>query len=379
MSAATDVGRAPGMPAPRTGAPRRPAREPSPGRRRPATQRRSRTGEAAQVVLCVAAVAGYFAVRSLTEGRTDAAYRNAERVLHLERAIGLPQEAVLQQAVVQFRTVTRLLDHFYVFGHWPVIVVVLSWLLVRHRGVFRRVRNTMFVSGLAGVVVFATFPVAPPRLLPTGFVDTIAGGSPAYRVLQPAAFTNQFAAMPSLHVGWNLVVGLALWAAGRALWQRLLAVAMPVLMAVAVVLTANHYLLDVVVGVVLAGGSWLLVGRARSQRLHAVVTRIAGRSPSSVSDSTPAWSSISTAQTAVIASMKTASTTGPAAVSPASTAAAPTASAAAPRRTSTVLRGSAGGRRRALRKASVPSSSPTPAMPRASRTSGTLPSSRKPA
>jgi membrane-associated phospholipid phosphatase len=217
-----------------------------------------RLGEAMQVLVCVAAVAAYFAVRSLTEGRAEVAFRNAARVLEWERALGIDHERVLQDLVVGLGLVTRLLDWIYIYGHWPVIAVVLSWLLARHRDVFRRTRNTMLLSGSIGIVVFATFPVAPPRLL-TGLVDTVAESSPAYRLLQPAIFTNQYAAMPSLHVGWDLVMGLAVWTAGRRLWLRIAAVAMPAAMTAAVVLTANHYLLDVVAGVALAGGAWLIV------------------------------------------------------------------------------------------------------------------------
>jgi membrane-associated phospholipid phosphatase len=233
-----------------------------------------------QVGVCAVGVAAYFAVRSLTEGRPEAAFRNAARLQAWEGALGLPHELVLQQAVLESEALTRLLGWVYVFGHWPVIAVVLSWLLARHRDVFRRARDAMLASGLAGVGVFATFPVAPPRLLDAGLVDTVAGSTSAYRVLQPAVFTNQYAAMPSLHVGWNLLVGLAVWVAGRRLWLRVLAVAMPLVMAVAVVLTANHYLVDVVAGVLLAGGAWLLGTATRTSQ-----SQMRAAAPSSASPS----------------------------------------------------------------------------------------------
>jgi hypothetical protein len=217
-----------------------------------------RFGTVTQVLLCVTAVAAYFSVRSLTEGRAAAAFRNAALVMEWERALGIDQERVLQDAVVGLELVSLLLDWVYIYGHWPVIAVVLSWLLARHRDVFHRTRNTMLLSGSIGIVVFATFPVAPPRLL-TGLVDTVAESSPAYRLLQPAVFTNQYAAMPSLHVGWDLLMGLAVWTAGRRLWLRIAAVAMPAAMTAAVVLTANHFILDAAAGIALTGGAWLLL------------------------------------------------------------------------------------------------------------------------
>jgi membrane-associated phospholipid phosphatase len=220
-----------------------------------------RVKDLGQVALCVAAVALYFGIRSLTEGKPEAAIRNAGRVLEVERTLSLDHEQVLQQAVIGSRALTLAFDRIYIYGHWPVIAVALVWLLARHRETFRRLRDAMFLSGLAGMVVFATFPVAPPRLAMLGLVDTIVGNSPAYRVLQPPAFTNQYAAMPSLHVGWNLLVGLAVWAATRRLWLRLLGLAMPAAMTVAVVLTANHYLLDVVAGAALASCAWLACRR----------------------------------------------------------------------------------------------------------------------
>jgi membrane-associated phospholipid phosphatase len=212
-----------------------------------------------QVALFATAVGVYFGVRGLTEGQWDVALGNAAQVVDLERTLHLNHEQVLQQAVIGNHAVTRVLNWIYIFGHWPVIITVMTWLLLRHRAVFRRARDAMFASGLVGMVVFATFPVAPPRL--DGLVDTVTNYSSAYRVLQPPVFTNQYAAMPSLHVGWDLVIGLSVWTAASRLWVRIAGLAMPVLMTLAVVLTANHYLLDTLAGAALAGGAWLVLGR----------------------------------------------------------------------------------------------------------------------
>jgi membrane-associated phospholipid phosphatase len=117
------------------------------------------------------------------------------------------------------------------------------------------VRNALLISGAIGLVIFATFPVAPPRLTDLAVVDTVTLHSNAYRVLQPPAFVNQYAAMPSLHFGWDLLIGLALIRTATSRPMRLLGWIMPVLMAVAVILTANHYILDV-----FAGGAVALTG-----------------------------------------------------------------------------------------------------------------------
>ena len=74
-------------------------------------------------------------------------------------------------------------------------------------------RNTIFVSGAIGFLFFALLPVAPPRLADSSLMDTVTLHSDAYRALQPPGLTNQYAAFPSLHFGWNLVVGIAVWGA----------------------------------------------------------------------------------------------------------------------------------------------------------------------
>jgi membrane-associated phospholipid phosphatase len=109
-------------------------------------------------------------------------------------------------------------------------------------------RNAMFLSGAIGFAFFALLPVAPPRLADPSLMDTVTLHSEAYRALQPPGLTNQYAAFPSLHFGWNVLVGVAVWGATRNVPLRLLSVVGPAAMAAAVVLTANHYVLDLVGG-----------------------------------------------------------------------------------------------------------------------------------
>ena len=109
-------------------------------------------------------------------------------------------------------------------------------------------RNAIFLSGAIGFLFFALFPVAPPRLVDPGLVDTVTLHSDAYRALQPPGLTNQYAAFRGLHFGWNLLVGIVLWGTTTRVLVRAFAVVSPVAMAAAVIVTANHYLLDVVGG-----------------------------------------------------------------------------------------------------------------------------------
>ncbi|GAB3262728.1 hypothetical protein GCM10027448_37090 [Nocardioides dilutus] len=203
---------------------------------------------AQQAVLLAAAMATYFMVRSLTAGSATVAEGNADLLVELERSLGVFVERDVQRWMLDVDGAATVLNAIYIWGHWPVIAAVLGWLAWRRRDAFVVYRNALLVSGLVGMVIVATFPVAPPRLMDFGFLDTVTMHSEAYRVLQPPSFTNQYAAMPSFHVGWDLLMGIALVREGGRASLRVVGTALPLLMLIAVVGTGNHYLVDAVVG-----------------------------------------------------------------------------------------------------------------------------------
>jgi len=217
---------------------------------------------AREVLIAVTAYLVYFGVRGATEGDVHVARDHAAMVQHLEQSLRVFVEPTLQQAVLRFEWAVDLSNWVYVFGHWPVIAVVFVWLYRTRPQQYRELRTAFLISGAIGLVIFALFPVAPPRLAEMGLVDTVSERSSAYRVLQPPQLTNQFAAVPSLHVGWNLLIGIALVTASSRRLVRTLGVLSPVVMVAAVVLTANHYLFDAV-----AGASLALLGLALSRAL----------------------------------------------------------------------------------------------------------------
>ncbi len=221
-----------------------------------------------QVAVVLLGVFVYFRVRGLTEGSVGRAHEHAHEIVRWEQAIGIDHEADLQQLVTASDRLATFANWVYIWGHWPVIIVTMVWLVLSHRLVFARLRDAMIVSGALGMVVFASYPVAPPRLADLGLVDTVSERSEAYRILQPPAFVNQYAAMPSLHAGWDLLVGMAVFSAASCVALKVVGVVMPTLMALAVIATANHYVLDVVAGVALvlvghAVALWLERRRAR--------------------------------------------------------------------------------------------------------------------
>jgi hypothetical protein len=205
----------------------------------------------------------YFGVRGLTHASTDTAVRHAHDIVSFEKGLGFYIEPSMQDLVDDAHWLTTIMNWVYIWGHWPVIALTLLWLVLDHPAGYRVTRNGMLISGAVGLVVFALFPVAPPRLADLGLIDTVTHYSSAYRVLQPHAFVNQYAAMPSLHVGWDLLIGIALFTYSQHQAIRLVGVVLPVLMALSVLATANHYLADVVVGIAL-----VLASRAAAERLE---------------------------------------------------------------------------------------------------------------
>lgn len=210
----------------------------------------------------------YFRVRGLTAGSVVDAEAHAHDIVALEQRLGINVEDRMQRIVNHSEIVRTVANWVYIWGHWPVIIATMIWLAARHRDSFRRLRDAMMISGAVGMVIFATSPVAPPRLANLGLVDTITEGSNSYRLLQPPAFVNQYAAMPSLHSGWDLLVGISIVTAASSLVLRIIGFTLPVLMAAAVVLTANHYILDVVAGISLVLVAHGIALAFERRRLH---------------------------------------------------------------------------------------------------------------
>jgi hypothetical protein len=196
------------------------------------------------------------------------AWHNAERVIRVERDLGLFHEQQIQQWFLHWPWMVRTFDVYYGSLHFVVPVVVLVLLFKRWPEDYRKWRNVLAATTGLALIGFALFPLMPPRLLCDcaygagsgvhyGFVDTMAryGGLWAFDSGGMKEVSNQYAAMPSLHVAWATWCTLALLPHLRRPWSRALAIAYPFATVLAVVVTANHYLLDAVGGLItLAGG-----------------------------------------------------------------------------------------------------------------------------
>jgi hypothetical protein len=215
--------------------------------------------EITEAGLIAAAFFIYFGVRGLVVERIPEAEANAADLIALERWLGIYWEARLQELIVVDDWIQRLANGIYLYGHGPVIAVTAVLLYLRQRRVYLLTRNTILLSGAIGLVIYYAYPVAPPRLVPgSDFIDTVLQEYHVRRVLMPGFLTNEYAAVPSLHFGWNLVMGVAIWYAFPNLPARAFAVVMPALMLLAIVVTANHFILDAVAGIVVIVAGALL-------------------------------------------------------------------------------------------------------------------------
>jgi hypothetical protein len=218
----------------------------------------------AELLLVVGLFLAYKMGRLLVDGRVGQAYQNAELVWRTERALWLPDEVGLQHLLLTSDAVIRSANVYYAVVHFPATVAFLLFMYVFRPAHYLRFRRILAWLTAAGLVMHLAFPLAPPRMLAgIGMVDTGAKFGPSvYGPPQTDTLSNQYAAMPSLHVGWALVVACGLIVATSGRW-RWLWLAHPVITTVVVVGTANHYWLDGVIAAILVGALMLAVGRVR--------------------------------------------------------------------------------------------------------------------
>ncbi|NNN29503.1 inositol phosphorylceramide synthase [Streptomyces sp. S3(2020)] len=203
-------------------------------------------------------VAGLFLVyklgRQLATGHTGEAFRNARRVWDLERAVHLPGEGDIQNLLLHGDSLVHLANTYYATVHFPATLAFLVWMYLRRPAHYVWARRVLATLTSAALVLPFVFPLAPPRMLAaTGLVDTAhVYGPSVYGPPSSDHLSNQFAAMPSLHFGWALMVAVGLIVATRSRW-RWLWLLHPLVTLVVIVGTANHYWLDAIVAAAMLG------------------------------------------------------------------------------------------------------------------------------
>ena len=220
-----------------------------------------------ELPLILLVYASYSAGRLLARGDVSSAVDHGVSILRIEKALHLNAEHPLNRLFTREAWLGVPADFWYASLHYLVTPAILIWLF-RSRAVrYRAARTWLMTSTFIGLLGFTLLPTCPPRLLSVGhgFVDTMAqysdygwwgGEASAPRGL--GGMTNQYAAMPSLHVGWALWCGVMLWRHGRTPVAKVAGIAYPLLTTIVVMGTANHYFLDAVAGAAVMGVGLLL-------------------------------------------------------------------------------------------------------------------------
>ncbi len=218
---------------------------------------------AAETALVLALYALWRVAGTVSVWNVDGALDRGRAIWDLEQAIHLPSELRLQQVFLEHPLWIQAANGYYAVAHVPAIIALLLWAFIRHRDDYPRVRNVLALA--TGACLLAQLiAVAPPRMYPTlGFVDSgHLYGQSVYTAVGTGV-SDQLSAMPSVHVAWAVLVGVAAVVISSSRW-RWLVLAHPVLTLVVVAATANHWWLDGVVAVAILGLAALVDDRARS-------------------------------------------------------------------------------------------------------------------
>jgi hypothetical protein len=222
-----------------------------------------------QVALFGLAYLLYSVARFFTIGDLPDAVANAHWIVDVERNLGVEIEQSVQQAL-NGTIVVWLLNNIYLAAQLLVLPGSLIYLYRRSRPLYMKLRNTVLATWVISIPVYGLFPVAPPRLAGIGLVDTITTQTGfAMDSKLTTSFYNELAAVPSLHVGFAFAIGVAIAASSSNRIVKLIAHLWGPIVALAVVATGNHFVFDIVAGMVAAAAGYglgLLVSRIGSWR-----------------------------------------------------------------------------------------------------------------
>jgi hypothetical protein len=218
-----------------------------------------------QLALCGAAYLAYSLVRGLVQGRAAAAFQHARDLIQFERTLHFFVEPSIQAWAMGSHLLMDISSWLYLNAQSSITVAALVYLYMRHNQSFYFVRNMFIIAFAIALAGYAAFPTAPPRFLPEwGFIDSVSdftGMGLSHDTPAMEALFNPYAAVPSMHVAFALMIGWPLASLSRTLPARLLWRLYPLLIAFVIVATANHFILDALLGALTAGLSALAAAR----------------------------------------------------------------------------------------------------------------------
>jgi hypothetical protein len=234
--------------------------------------------DAAELLLVAGAFLLYFIVRANVIDRPDVALENARQLVDAERSLGIFAEQAWQDAIIGSDLLVRFFNFVYFWLDFPLIAALGLGLYFFRRPQYTFTRDAMLFSGALALLSYNFFPVAPPRLLPeSGLLDTLQiYNNASYQAQSTEFFVNPYAAMPSLHVGWAVLVALGVTRAfpGNRI-VLLLAIAHVVAQSTSTVFTGNHFFLDWAGGLAAAAGG-LVFAAYMQRRGYAAIRRRLG-------------------------------------------------------------------------------------------------------
>ncbi|MER6101130.1 phosphatase PAP2 family protein [Streptomyces sp. NPDC001832] len=205
-----------------------------------------------EILLIAASYWVYSLVRNAVPEQKAEALHNADWIWSAETHLGIAVERTVNHAVNSVTWLIVSMNYYYATLHFIVTVCVLVWLFHRHPGRYAAARLALFATTAAALLGYYLYPLAPPRLMNGGhFIDTVlvhqTWGSMASGNFKN--MSNQYAAMPSIHIGWSLWCGLTVFGLASAPWARILGLLYPTVTLFVIVATANHFWLDALGGV----------------------------------------------------------------------------------------------------------------------------------
>jgi hypothetical protein len=209
-----------------------------------------------QVSLFLAAYFAYRLARGLVEGRAGAAFQHARELISIERTLHLFVEPSVQAWASGSHVVMVAASWLYVDAQGPVTIAALLYVYLRHNRNFYFVRNMLMIAMAIALVGYVAFPTAPPRFMPEwGFTDTVADLTPvnlSHSSSSMSAVFNPYAAVPSMHVAFAVMIGWPLARLARHSAVRIVWMLYPFVMTFVIVATANHFVADALLGALTA-------------------------------------------------------------------------------------------------------------------------------
>jgi hypothetical protein len=230
----------------------------------------------------IALVLVLYAAYSFTQGNLAKtqiiAFQNAFNLIDLEKRLHIFWEPGIQTWFLQHFPLIHAANGVYSFLFYPAIIVFAVWAYNRHYPQYQIARNVFMVSAALGLVCFALYPMAPPRMLSNlGFSDTLAQYEVVhYSASIPSVLVNQYAAMPSFHFGWTFLVGAGTFWIAKSFWLKVVGVLIPLLMFISILATGNHFILDAVAGasiICLSYGAVVLVYSESARKVFSRLSR----------------------------------------------------------------------------------------------------------